>query len=543
MPTFQVKSSSTIDRHTSQNDLLAILLKNRGLKTADVKDFFNPPHPKTLSLVNQTLLNKIRQTILDAENILIYGDYDVDGITSTTILFQAIQKIHPKVTAFIPHRQRDGYGFKYSSFTRFEAESNQSFDLLITVDNGIVASKDLDKVLKIGKKIIVIDHHVVSDALDPAIVTVHSTITSGSVLTWFVAVSLDSQADLGLAALGAVADCVPLQKLNRSIVYHGLQSLRLNPSLGIKKLIEISRAKQDSLSTYDLGYLIGPRINAVGRLSDPDDAFHLLSATSSSQASQYAKILDNYNQDRQSLQADHLLEAEKLIKPGHKVIIIASKNFSPGIIGLVSGRLLEKYYLPTITISIEDGFAKGSCRSIPELNIIEKLRQLGPVFVDLGGHAGAAGFTIETKKILQFQKKFQKLIDDFFKNVDLEPSISADAVMKLNALTLKNCQLVQKLEPFGIGNEKPFFLFKDVRITAKSLLGQNGDHLKLTLDDPDTKFPENIKADALAWKKGELDKCLKVGDLVDIVASLDVNIWQNRSYPQLVVKEIIPKIL
>lgn len=549
MPTILSKNKIIINKNTSKNDLLSILLKNRGLKTADVVDFFNPPHPKTLTPKNfgvnsihlKRAIKLINQTVADNKNILIYGDYDVDGITSTTLMWQALFSINAKVLPFIPDRLRDGYGFKYNSLIAFETKKNTHFDLIITVDNGIVAHHDLAKLIKEGRQVIVVDHHLPDKTLDKKILTIHSTQVSGSILSWLVASKISNQADLGLAALGAVADCVPLLGINRSVVFHGLLSLRLNPSIGLRKLIEVSNIKQDSLTTYDLGYIIGPRINAVGRLSDPTDALRLLCSTSLSQATKYAAVLNGYNKDRQQLQSDHLDEAYGLVKNNHhKIIIISSKNFSAGIIGLVAGRLLEKYYLPSIVISIDGDLAKGSCRSISELNIIDELRIYSSLFEDLGGHSMAAGFTIRTKNIPIFKKKFTKHLNAKLVKVDLQPTIQVDAQMDLSAVNLKNCQLLQKLEPFGVGNPEPLFIFKSLKIISKRLLGANGDHLKLTLEKnvPARLNVSTFGVDAIAFKKGDLDKTINVGDSVNLVAQLEINHWQGRSTPQLIVKEI-----
>ena len=324
------------DKKTTKKELLSILLKNRGIKTADVSKFFHPPHPKAIPApsfgISQKSLDKaitiIKAALSSHLKILIYGDYDVDGLTSTAIMWQTLTSLGADVLPFIPHREKDGYGFRHRSLLAFEAAKKTHFDLIITVDNGIVAKSDLAKVLAEGRQVIVTDHHLPDGDLDPAITVVHSTQVCGSILSWLVAKELSPLTDLGLAALGAVADCVPLVGVNRSVVVHGLQSLRLNPPLGIKKVIEISRCRQDSLSTYDLGFIIGPRLNAVGRLSDPTDALRLLCSTTPALAAKYAAVLDDFNRDRQLLQGEHLEEAEKMVKNNkEKVIVIASQEF------------------------------------------------------------------------------------------------------------------------------------------------------------------------------------------------------------------------
>jgi len=547
------KNKKIIDKSFSESDFLDLLLKNRQIKKSDYDNFFKPHFPENSDFnINKKELEKaidrVNLAIKNNENILIYGDYDVDGITATAILWQVLYQKGAKILPFIPDRETDGYGIRSKSFFDFETQKNIHFDLLITVDNGIVANAELEKIAKKNTDIIIVDHHLPTENLPKVSAIIHSLNFSGSALSWFFASQFDKNADIGLAAAGTVADCLPLVGINRNIVVHGLKSLQKIPNPGIKKLIEVSGIKQDSVSAYDLGFVIGPRINAVGRLSNPTEALRLLCSQNSVQASKYAQNLDKFNKDRQNIQKDNLKIAEDIIsrdvlqnvsaKENNKLIFISHKDFLPGIIGLIAGRLTEKYYLPSIIISIGDEYSKGSCRSIKELNIIESLRQFNDDLVDLGGHAGAAGFTIKTENIKKFQTKVTDSINNQLKDIDLKPSVTVESEMKLSAVNIKNCRLIGKFEPFGIDNAKPLFLFKNLRIIQKRVLGATGDHLKLKLDDPTTDKLENIPADAIAFKKGDLDSQFKTGDLINIIASLDLNIWNGQTSPQLIVKEI-----
>lgn len=520
-------SSSSISLKDSPNEIISLLLKNRGVKNID--EFLDPQYPE-LKLPLKAAVKLIKKTIKASGKILIYGDYDVDGITATATLWQSLYQLYPQVTPFIPHRERDGYGIKSDSFFRFQSEKNINFDLVITVDNGIVAEKELAKIKtkQPSIKIIVTDHHLSDKPLLSADVIVHTTLVSGAAISWFLSKEFYKDADLGLAALGAVSDCLPLTGVNRSLVVHGLQSLRLNPSPGIKKLINISGAKQDSLSTYELGFLLGPRINAVGRLADPTDALRLLCSQNQLQATKYAQSLNSTNQDRQSLQKETLELVDKSIDLSDKLIFI-SGDYNPGIIGLLAGRLTEKYYLPSIVISTSGEVAKGSCRSIPELNIIESLRACSDLFIDLGGHPLAAGFSIKPENINKLQKKLSKSFFSLLGRMSLEPHIDVDAIMDIGAVTIKNISAIQKLAPFGIGNPEPIFLFKDVTMTNVKAIGQTGDHLKFKVGS----------LDAIAFKKGASSGKYKDGDTVDIIASLSLNSWNNLTTPQLIVREII----
>jgi len=538
------KNKRIIDKSFSESDFLDLLLKNRQIKKSNYGDFFKPHFPTDSDFnINQKELKKaidrVTLAIKNNENILIYGDYDVDGITATAILWQVLYQKGAKVLPFIPDREADGYGIKSKSFFDFEIQKNIHFDLLITVDNGIVANQELEKIAKKNTDIIIVDHHLPTKDLPKVSAIIHSIDFSGSALSWFFATQFNKNADIGLAAAGTVADCIPLVGINRNIVIHGLKNLQKNPNPGIKKLIEVSGIKQDSVSTYDLGFVIGPRINAVGRLSNPTDALRLLCSQNSIQASKFAANLDKFNKDRQNIQKENLKIAEENnLNNKNKLIFISHESFLSGIIGLIAGRLTEKYYLPSIIISIGDEYSKGSCRSIKELNIVESLRQFNDDLVELGGHAGAAGFTIKTKNIKKFQTKITDYINQKLRDVDLKSSITVESEMKLSAVSIKNCQLIGKFEPFGIDNPKPLFLFRNLRIIQKRVLGSTGDHLKLKLDDPNTDKLENIPADAIAFKKGDLDSQFKNGDLINIIAYLDLNIWNGQISPQLIIKEI-----
>ena len=531
-------SPQIIDQSTSAANLIALLLINR--QVINQSDFLSPPYP--VSPLSSSTLKKavklIHSAIRRQQHILIYGDYDVDGVTATAILWQSLYKLYPKVTPFIPHREKDGYGIKADSFFRFQREKGILFDLLITVDNGIVAQKELKKIKdKQAIKIIITDHHLPPSGRDvinhvSTNCTIHSTAVSGAGISWFLAREFNPDADLGLAALGAVADCLPLTGINRTIVVHGLNKINNNPSLGLKKLVQISGI-QFPVSSYHLGYLLGPRINAVGRLADPTDALRLLCSQNSLQASRYAQSLNNYNQDRQLLQKESLELADKNINPKSKIIFIFG-NYNPGIIGLIAGRLTEKYYLPSVVIGTDGDIAKGSCRSIPELNIIKALRQHSDLFIDLGGHALAAGFSILTKNIPKLEKQIIKSVNLTLKKIKLAPHLDVDAQILPEAVNKTNIQALEKLAPFGIGNPEPLFLLKNLTIQSIRTIGQTNDHLKLKLNN----------LDAIAFKKGELSSSLKVGDQIDIIASLSLNTWNNSQTPQLIIKEIIlPQII
>jgi len=534
-PKVKLKSISIISQSTSKQELIDILLNNRQI-IDNKDDFFKPKYPEVSDFdLDQKKLtkaaNRLKKAIKNQENILIYGDYDVDGITSTAVLWQALHNQGAKVIPFVPNRERDGYGIKAKSFFDFQVQKDIKFDLLVTVDNGIVAHKEINQIVESGAEVIIVDHHLTLDTLPKASIIVHSTQVSASILAWFLAKEIDDQADISLAALGAVADCVPLVGINRQVVVHGLQKINTDPSFGLKKLIEISNIKSETISTYELSFVLGPRINAVGRLSDPTDALRLLCSQNLTQATQFAQSLDKFNRDRQAIQSESLKTADEQNKNNQdKLIFVSNKDYLPGIIGLIAGRLTEKFHLPSIIISVDKEFSKASCRSVPELNIVEALRSFDDDLVELGGHAGAAGFTIKTENIESFKTKITAYINKKLAKVDLVPTIEVDAQMELSAANLTNCKIIDQLKPFGIGNPEPLFLFKNLKVTDKRLLGSQKEHLKL-------KFGN---LDAIAFKKGDLDSQIAIFSAVDIIAFLSINAWNGNVSPQLMIKEIFP---
>lgn len=514
-------TNKIIDKNTTLQELITILLKNRQIPKENVKEFVYPSYPDiTLPNISKTV-NRIENAIKNKENILIYGDYDVDGLTATAILWQVLNQKGAQVTPFIPHRHHDGYGFKAKSFLDFQKRKNIKFDLIITVDNGIVAQKEFKKINNID--IIITDHHLPEKKLPKVYSIIHSTKFSGSGISWILAKELDKNASLGLAALGTVADCLPLTENNRNIVVYGLKELIQNLPIGLKKLFDISGKKNNSISAYDLAFVLGPRLNAVGRLDDPTDGLRLLCSANSVQANKYAAILDKHNSARKDFQKEGIEKAEKLLDFKNNIFVVSDKSFLPGVIGLIASRLTEKYYIPTIIISQDKEISKASCRSIPEINIIKILRKFSDLLIDLGGHEQAAGFSIATKNIAKFKRQIEKAVSKKYEKI-----IHIDAQMDIQAVTIKNIDAISKLEPFGIGNQRPLFLFKNIKINSFKTVGSQKEHLQL-------KFTNNISA--IAFKQASISKQLNVGQLVDIIAHLDTNVWNNQTSPQLIIKE------
>lgn len=514
-----------ITKDTTSQEIITILLKNRGITKEQAKEFIYPIVPNIkLSNIDKAV-KIIKKAIENNKNILIYGDYDVDGIAATAILWRTLNKLKAKVTPFIPHREIDGYGFKSDSFFRFQKEKNIIFDLIITVDNGIVADFS-----KINCDIIITDHHIPSDKLPKVKTIIHTTNLSGSGIAYVLAKELDQNADISLAALGTVADCLPLIGDNRNIVVEGLKQINKSPNIAIQKIMEVANINKNILTAYDLGYVIGPRINATGRISDPTDSLRLLCCDNPKTAHKYAEILNTNNAKRQELQSSAIDECLPKSNTDEKLLFFADTKYLPGIIGLIAGKLTEKHYKPSIIISIDKEISKGSCRSIEELNIIQALKEHQDLLLDVGGHKLAAGFSIATKNIKKFQKAITKTVEKLLKDKILKPQTNIDAQIESAAVTIKNINAINLLEPFGVGNPKPIFLLKNIKINSFRTVGTTKDHLQLKLDN-------NLSA--IAFRQGKLEKHLKIGQSIDILANLDINIWGNTQSPQLIIKEIL----
>jgi len=544
MPKIKLLSSVTLDQKTTSPDLLTLLLRNRKVKPADQSFFLKPPHPKNLTPKDIKLstanlkkaVKRIKTAIKNKEKILIYGDYDVDGLTATTIIWEVLQKKGGQVKSFVPHREKDGYGLNQKSLERIF--KNYKPDLLITVDNGIVAHQAASFLKKEKIDLIITDHHLSEKKLPPALSIVHSSLVCGAVVAWFLAREI-GPADYGLAGLGTVADCLPLLSVNRSFVYHGLDSLTHTQRPGLNALKQTTSLGQKKLSAYDLGFILGPRLNAAGRVGDPGNSLRLLASPDSTTAGTYARLLEKQNRERQNEQstgqtlARSIYEKEK--DPDIPLIFLSSPDFNPGTIGLIAGRLSQEHYRPTVIISEITPIAKASCRSVPELDILEALRKANKgLLVDLGGHSTAAGFSILPKNIKKFKKALQTIIKKMVKGKKLEPQVKADALAKISLINLKNYQTIQKLQPFGIGNPEPSFYFKNLKVIDKQLLGRDKNHLKLLLDDPDTPKTESIPLESLSFWQAESYQDLKVGDIIDLVAKISLNEFRGRKKLQLI---------
>lgn len=535
----KVKSKQIVDGNTKAEELLDILLENRDLN----KDFLEIKKTSDLGVedfgVNkedfEQAIKLIREFIKNKKNIVIYGDYDVDGVTATAILWRAIYPLNKNTLPFVPDREMDGYGINYQSFDNFCKKNKFKVDVLITIDNGVVAQEEIAKTMADGVKVIIIDHHKKNKDKIKADGLIHSTETTASVLAYLVAGQIDKKNYTDLAVTGLIADCGNVSNLaNRSLGVTGIKKIKTNPNIGLATLVNMAGVKKTDISEETIGYIIGPRINAAGRMENATEALRLLCFDDAKKISSLAIKLEKNNKQRQTEQIEALKNLEE--KEYKQKIIVETGNFHPGIIGLLAGKLTEKQSRPAIVVSNRSDVCKGSARSIDGFDITSFLRQDGDLFESLGGHPGAAGFSIKKTNYVKWQKKFDKRLKDL--KIKTKKTWIAEAQMKLSALKLENYKIIEKLRPYGIGNDKPLFLFEKLKVIESRLVGGDQRHLKLKVDDPQTVAIESVGANGIAFGKGFLKKTIDSAETVNMLAYVNLNEWMGKKSVELLVKEI-----
>jgi single-stranded-DNA-specific exonuclease len=525
------------------------VLSNRNITTDEQKEsFFNPPNPLNISpesarIDEQKLANAIKRltvAIADKQPVLIYGDYDADGMTATAILWEALMAAGAKAVPFIPNRELHGYGLSVKGLVDalkpFGDASQQP--LVITVDNGIVAHEAADFLKEKGIELIITDHHQMSDTLPQCTHLIHTTHISGSGVAWFVAkeLSIESAAlTLELAAIGTVTDLLPLTDVNRAIVKHGLKRLSQTQRPGLKALF--SEAGVDSienLDTYHIGYVIGPRLNAMGRLEDPMDSLRLLCTRNAEKAIKLAHTLGDTNKTRQDLTLDFITLAEELVSdPSAPVLIIAHEAFHEGVIGLVAGRLSEKYYRPSIVIAKGSETSKASARSVPGINIIELIRTQESLLINAGGHPGAAGFSLESSKVELFADAMNAHAQTAIDPAQLQKSLTIDCQINLSDVDWKLHEALEPLKPFGMQNPEPVFSASNVKVISARIVGRENTHLSLKLQDSAGRYYSGIGFGLARL----IDDPIKL-ERADLAFVLSRNDFNGKSSLQLRVKDI-----
>ncbi|MCB9639227.1 MAG: single-stranded-DNA-specific exonuclease RecJ [Myxococcales bacterium] len=494
--------------------MIAKLLVMRDIQEPEeAKRFLSPswdhmPRPESMMGLEKAC-HRITQALENNERILIFGDYDVDGVTSTTTLFLFLRDLGvpaDKLHFFIPHRVTHGYGLQKACFPEITA---LECSLMITVDCGISSSEEVAELRKMGMDVIIIDHHQAPPELPDAnaILNPHQPgcpypekILAAVGVTFNLMVGLRAHLRekdyyqkhrvpepklnryLDLVALGTVADLVPLRGVNRLLVQKGLQQMQRTEWLGLRALMEVASVQPSKLDAYSLGFKLGPRINAAGRMSDASAGVELLTSKNFHHARSLAEVLNRENQDRQQTEKDIHNQAKQMLENSPDLlsdyaIVLGNEQWHPGVIGIVASRLMDTYHRPVIVIALNGDEGKGSARSIPGFHLYQALKQCEHLLIKCGGHAAAAGLTIKTEQLGPFREAFTELARASLTPEDLKPHLSYDVEMDPGAITEEMLQVLNRLEPHGMGNPAPVFVARDLAVLDKRILKQQ--HLKL----------------------------------------------------------------
>lgn len=529
------------------DELREILLKNR--KIDNPKDFFKGLSPFNVSLndleIDPQELQKIKDRLTVAkeknEKIIVFGDYDADGITATATLWQFLHAKGYQIFPFIPHRLKHGYGLSVKALADLLVD-HQDTSLIITVDNGIVAHEAL-KFLKDKKiDVIISDHHQKDEQKLEALAVFHTSKVCGCAVAWFLAKELSDRGDqqlltrlLALVAIATVTDLMPLLSINRFLLMYGLVVLRANANLGLKHLFDLAKIDPSKIDTYTLGFQIGPRINAMGRLADGMDALRLLCTKDEAKAIKLSNLLKDTNEDRQNLTITLTKQAEEIVakETAEKIIFLDSPDYHEGIIGLIAGKMTEKFSKPSIVISVGQEVSKASARSLDGFNITEFIRLFKRDLLEVGGHPLAAGFALRTENIAALKKAMQAKAKQLLAKENLEKTLNLDVILPFKLLNLQTIEMLDEFSPFGLANPKPTFVLQKALLKNYKLMGREQEHLKLviSIDGDDGEH------EVLAWHRADLAEKLPIGAKLDLAVSLDVNSYRGVDRLQLIFKD------
>ena len=567
---------SDIARHIAVPPIVAQLLIARGHDNPDAAEsFLNPKlkylHPPELLPQNQSAAQRIAQAVKDNQPITIYGDYDVDGVTASAILWHTLTAINARVSTYIPHRIDEGYGLNNDAIKQLCASPPDYPDgkpLIITVDCGITATEQAAIAKDAGVDMIITDHHQFDlQNLPDAFALLHPRLPDSDGKTYpdpnlcgaAVAFKLawqtlkthcgserlpqtlsDLLIDLlSLAALGTIADVVPLHDENRLIATKGLGKIKNTCFLGLNTLIDASNLREQTIESYHVGFVLGPRINAAGRMGHASDALELLTDANATKAAEIAQLLINTNDQRQQTQREIFEQAKQMVidagydQPHVRAIVLGCDQWHPGVVGIVASRIVEEFARPTVLLCYNEDQASGSARSIDEFNIHDSFQHCSKHLTGFGGHAMAAGLRLPIENVDNFRNDMIAYAKDHLTEQDLVQTIKVDATCDFGDITAQNIDQLNRLAPFGCENPSPTFCIKAARLQLPAKrMGSHGKHLQLTL------VQNGIQLRAVAWNMGDLAEQLPASATIDIVGEAKINTWQGRRNPELNVRDL-----
>ena len=521
---------------------VARLLYSRGVKDQEALSRFLTPtlddlHDPYLLHDMDKAVERIRRAIEDGEFILIYGDYDADGMTSASIVKESLEQLGAEVAVYLPNRFTDGYGPNASVYKYFIEQ--QGISLIVTVDNGVAGHEAIDLAQSMGVDVIVTDHHSMPEVLPDAYAIVHPEHPdadypfkhlAGCGVAFKLACALLEEVQvelLDLVAIGTIADMVSLTDENRIMVQYGLEVLRTTQRMGLQEMFNIAGIARNDVTEETVGFQLAPRLNALGRLDDPNPAIDLLTGFDDEEAHDIALMIHEKNEERKEIVQAIYQEAKVMVDPTKTVQILAKEGWNPGVLGIVAGRLLEELGQTVIVLNLEDGRAKGSARSIEALDIFEALAPHRNLFIAFGGHAGAAGMTLEADKLDTLSEVLESYVLDKGLDATTKNNLDLDEELDLEALTIDVVKNFERLAPFGMDNQKPVFYIRDFQIENARAMGASNAHLKLKISRGTSNF------EVVAFGKGSLATEFAQAKDLELAVTLSVNQWNGQTALQL----------
>ena len=533
------------------NSILAKILVNKGItEKKDIDLFVNPTrkdfYDPFLMPDMEIAVNRILKAIEDNEKIMIYGDYDADGITSTTVLKNFLEERGLKVGSYIPNRLDEGYGLNKNAIKNIY---DQGYRLIITVDCGISGTEEIEYTNSLGIETLITDHHEPTEVLPNALAVVDAKRKDnkypfnqlagvGVVFKLIQAISIKLNLEekeflkyLDIVCIGTISDIVPLVDENRVIAKLGLKLIAQTKNIGLKALLEVIGFSNIDSSAISFG--VAPRINACGRMGNEKVALDLFLSKDYAEAKKLAIRLNEYNIERQTIEKQIFDEAVQKVEANEKdktCVIVGSKGWHHGIIGIVASKITDMYFKPSILVCFEDGEGKGSGRSIPGFDLHEALMKCEKHLEKFGGHSMAVGVTLKESEFESFKNELEEYAKE--NEIDkIQPVIKIDSELSLKDVSIDSVKSLSMLEPYGEANKMPLFLFKNLKINSIRALSE-GKHLKLTLKE------DNYMINAIGFNMGELSEKYLLDDKVDIVGNLDLNVYNGNENVQIILKDI-----
>jgi single-stranded-DNA-specific exonuclease len=533
--------------------ILRQILYNRGYAThAAAREYLQAQFPENTDPFHMMGIPEAAQRIEHAlrkgEKIIIYGDYDVDGVTSTALLYLYLSNLGANVTGYIPDRFDEGYGLNIEALTSLK---EKGADLVITVDCGIRSIEEVAHARNLGLDIIISDHHHPGEHLPNAVAVIDPKRSddpypekelAGVGIAYKLAAALDRQLEntispaddyLDLVALGTVADLAPLIGENRALVRQGLKNLQRPNRQGILSLMGVSGVHPSRVTATDIGFALGPRLNAAGRLDHARAAFDLLITHDVFLAGQLSQQLEIQNRERQKITRTIQSQAEDLAlsaDPDALLLFAVHPDFNPGVVGLAASRLTEHYYRPSVVGHIGDHYTRASCRSISEFHITEALDQCEDILVHHGGHAAAAGFTVKNEDLFELSERLQTIASQKLSDIELRPVLHADLELPLSDLNPQLLEHLSWMQPTGFGNPQATFVSRYLQPKRYRTVGRDNTHLKLSVSDG------YITYDAIAFRQGEWAN--QMPERIDILYRFELNEFNGRKNLQLNIQDI-----